>query len=174
MSRPKIPESSSTGPDAPPAPGLRAAISLTASFDERMLMERIAKRYTIPLEERKLPSDDEVAATVSERVTSLLEAKLRGRDNLQTERMRRFRPLIDEWMESDEGQTLLAMLVDDFYQESLHARPRCPKKGPPNAPPGQGTQKTSQWPHPPAPAIAAIEETLSRISEVPPSLHAES
>jgi ATP-dependent RNA helicase DeaD len=102
------------------------AISLTASFDERMMMERIAKRYSIPLEERKLPTDEEVASTVSERVTALLEAKLRGRDNLQSERMRRFRPLVNEWMESDEGQTLLAMLVDDFYQESLHAPPALP------------------------------------------------
>ncbi|MYH60811.1 MAG: DEAD/DEAH box helicase [Caldilineaceae bacterium SB0675_bin_29] len=119
-----------------------AAISLTASFDERMLMERIAKRYTIPLEERKLPSDDEVAATVSERVTSLLEAKLRGRDNLQTERMRRFRPLIDEWMESDEGQTLLAMLVDDFYQESLHAPPALPEERPTERPPRQGRKRS--------------------------------
>ena len=102
------------------------AISLTASFDERMMMERIAKRYSIPLEERKLPTDEEVASTVSERVTALLEAKLRVRDNLQSERMRRFRPLVNEWMESDEGQTLLAMLVDDFYQESLHAPPALP------------------------------------------------
>ena len=107
-----------------------AAISLTASFDERMQMERIAKRYSIPLEERKLPTDEEVAALVSERVTSLLEAKLRGRDNLQSERMRRFRPLVTEWLESDEGQTLLAMLVDDFYQASLHAPPVLPAESP--------------------------------------------
>lgn len=106
------------------------AISLTASFDERMQMERIAKRYSIPLEERKLPTDDEVASVVSERVTSLLEAKLRGRDNLQSERMRRFRPLVAEWMDSDEGQTLLAMLADDFYQDSLHAPPALPAEEP--------------------------------------------
>ncbi|MDE0198364.1 MAG: DEAD/DEAH box helicase [Caldilineaceae bacterium] len=118
-----------------------AAISLTASFDERMQMERIAKRFSIPLEERKLPSDDEVAATVSERVTSLLEAKLRGRDNLQSERMRRFRPLIDEWMESDEGQTLLAMLVDDFYQDSLHAPPALPEEKPAERPARQGRKR---------------------------------
>ena len=102
------------------------AISLTASFDERTQMERIAKRFGIPLEERKLPTDEEVAATVSERVTALLEAKLRGRDNLQSERMRRFRPLVDEWLASEEGQTLLSMLVDDFYQSSLHAPPVLP------------------------------------------------
>jgi len=114
-----------------------AAVSLTASFDERMQMERIAKRYSIPLEERKLPTDEEVAATVSERVTSLLESKLRARDNLQSERMQRFRPLVDEWMESDEGQTLLAMLVDDFYQNSLHAPPALPEEKPAERPASQ-------------------------------------
>ena len=56
----------------------------------------------------------------------MLEAKLRGRDNLQSERMRRFRPLVDEWLSSEEGQTLLSMLVDDFYQGSLHAPPVLP------------------------------------------------
>lgn len=89
------------------------------------------------MEERKLPTDDEVAATVSERVTSLLESKLRDRDNLQSERMRRFRPLVDEWMESDEGQTLLAMLVDDFYQDSLHAPPALPEEKPAERPAAQ-------------------------------------
>ena len=106
------------------------AISLTASFDERMQMERIAKRYAIPLEERKLPTNEEVAALVSERVTSLLEARLRGRDSLRSERMRRFRPLVTDWLESEEGQTLLAMLVDDFYQASLHAPPLMPTDNP--------------------------------------------
>ena len=118
-----------------------AAISLTASFDERMQMERIAKRFSIPLEERKLPTDEEVAVTVSERVTSLLEAKLRGRDNLQSERMRRFRPLIDEWMQSEEGQTLLAMLVDDFYQDSLHAPPALPEEKHAEQPARQGRKR---------------------------------
>lgn len=106
------------------------AMSLAASFDERIQMERIGKRYGIPLEERKLPSDEEVTAVVSERVTALLEAKLRGRDKLKGERMQRFLPLVAEWMESNEEQKLLAMLVDDFYQQSLHAPPVVPDDEP--------------------------------------------
>lgn len=102
------------------------AISLAASFDERMQMERIAKRYKIPLEERKTPSDEKIAEVVSERVTALLEAKLRNRDRLQNERMKRFDPLVGNWMESEEGKSLLAMLLDDFYQDSLHAPPALP------------------------------------------------
>ncbi len=117
------------------------AISLTASFDERRQMERISKRYSIPMEERKLPTDGEVATIVSQRVTALLEAKLRSRDNLKSERMRRFRPLINEWMESDEGQTLLAMLVDDFYQDLLHAPPALPAEKPAGKPAPQDRQR---------------------------------
>ncbi|RME60959.1 MAG: DEAD/DEAH box helicase, partial [Caldilineae bacterium] len=96
------------------------AISLIADFSERQQLQRIAKRYGIEMEERPLPSEEEVATVVSERVTALLEAKLRHRDKLQTERMARFTPLVTEWLENEEGRSLLAMLVDDFYQESLH------------------------------------------------------
>ena len=97
------------------------AITLVADFAEGLQLQTIAKRYNIQFTERPLPSDEDVAKLVSERVTVLLEAKLRTRDKLQAERMRRFFPLVAEWMESEEGQTLLAMLVDDFYQKSLHA-----------------------------------------------------
>ncbi|MCB0087864.1 MAG: DEAD/DEAH box helicase, partial [Caldilineaceae bacterium] len=97
------------------------AISLAENISERLQLERIAKRYSFELEERTLPSEEDVASVVAERVTTLLEAKLRDRDNLKTERIRRFMPHVAELVESEEGQTLLAMLVDDFYQQSLHA-----------------------------------------------------
>lgn len=97
------------------------AISLAENISERLQLERIAKRYNFELEERTLPSEEDVANVVAQRVTTLLEAKLRNRDNLKTERIRRFMPHVLELAESEEGQTLLAMLVDDFYQESLHA-----------------------------------------------------
>jgi len=89
-------------------------------------MEGIAKRYSIELMERALPTDLDVTACVAERVTVLLEAQLRTRDKLKTERMQRFVPFIAEWSASEEGQALLAMLLDDFYQQSLHAPPLPP------------------------------------------------
>jgi ATP-dependent RNA helicase DeaD len=96
------------------------AISLVNDFEE-LKLKRIAKQYQIDLQQRPLPSDVDVAAVVSERATVLLETKQRTRDKLQTERMRRFVPLAQSLGESEEGQTLLAMLLDDYYQESLHA-----------------------------------------------------
>ena len=63
--------------------------------------------------------DEDVTAVISERTTVLLEAKLRDRDKLKTERMQRFAPLVKEWAEDEEGLALMAMLLDDFYQQSL-------------------------------------------------------
>jgi len=45
------------------------------------------------MEERPLPDDEELEEVVAERITALLEARLRGRDNLEVERMQRFVPL---------------------------------------------------------------------------------
>jgi ATP-dependent RNA helicase DeaD len=58
---------------------------------------------------------------VSERLTALLESRLRSRDRLQAERMDRFTHLSLRLAENEEGNRLLAMLLDDFYQETFHA-----------------------------------------------------
>lgn len=95
------------------------AISLV-DLAEKMKLKQIAKRYEMTLEERPLPSDDDVARVVAERMTVLLETKLRERDKLQTERMQRFVPLAQQLSQSEEGLALLAMLLDDSYHLSLH------------------------------------------------------
>lgn len=95
------------------------AISLV-DLTEKMKLKRIAKQYGMALEERPLPSDEDVARVVAERMTVLLETKLRERDKLQTERMQRFVPLAQHLSQSEEGLALLAMLIDDSYHLSLH------------------------------------------------------
>ncbi len=95
------------------------AISLVNQLEARKL-RTIAKRYEINMQERSLPGDEDVAAIVSERAIVLLEAKLRDRDKLQIERMKRFGPMIHELIQTDHGLDLLAMLVDDFYHQALH------------------------------------------------------
>jgi ATP-dependent RNA helicase DeaD len=96
------------------------AISLISGM-EHFALDRIAKAYKIELEERPLPSDADVAALVAERVTALLEARLRERDKLQTERSQRFVPLARSLAESEDEQAVIAMLLDDYYQQMLHA-----------------------------------------------------
>jgi len=101
------------------------AISLVAGMEQTEL-RRIGTRFGIDLIERPLPTDEDVAEVVSERMTVLLEAQLRTRDKLQTERMQRFTPLVEYLSKSEAGQQLLAMLVDDTYQQTLHAPPPQP------------------------------------------------
>lgn len=98
------------------------AISLVDPI-EKIKLNDIAKRFEIEFEERPLPSDSDVADLVSERTIVLLEASLRSRDRLKKERMERFLPLARSLSESEEGLALVAMLLDDYYQESLSAPP---------------------------------------------------
>lgn len=98
------------------------AISLVAEM-EKFKLQSIARYYNINMEERPLPGDEEIEIVVAERITALLEAKLRARDNLEIERMRRFLPLARNLAKSEDELSLITMLLDDYYQQSLHAPP---------------------------------------------------
>ncbi len=95
------------------------AISLVA-LTETGELGRVAKRYGIEMEQRTVPTDEDVANIVSQRTTALLEAKLRDRDRLKVERMQRFLPLAKTLAENEDELAIVAMLLDDYYQESLH------------------------------------------------------
>jgi ATP-dependent RNA helicase DeaD len=105
------------------------AISLVNPV-ERLELARIAKRFHIEMEERPLPTDADVEAVVTERLTALLEARLRERDALQTERSQRFIPLARELADNEDESALIAMLLDDYYQQILHAPPPRPSDEP--------------------------------------------
>ncbi len=105
------------------------AISLVSGV-EKFQIKRIAKRYSIDLQEQPLPSDADVEAIVTERVTTLLEARLRDRDKLKAERSRRFVTLARSLVESEEELDVIAMLLDDYYQQVLHAPLIPPRRRP--------------------------------------------
>jgi len=94
---------------------------------EKSLLDRIARQYEIGLEERTIPSDEDVADVVAERLTALLEARLRDRDKLQAERSRRFAPLARELADQEEELPIITMLLDDYYQKILHPTVEKPK-----------------------------------------------
>lgn len=96
------------------------AISLINSRQASSLA-RIAKRYGINMQERHLPTDADVEVLVTQRLTALLEARLRERNPLQTERSRRFVALARSLIENEEESEIVAMLLDDYYQQTLHA-----------------------------------------------------
>jgi ATP-dependent RNA helicase DeaD len=96
------------------------AISLVSDL-EKLDLDRIARRFGINLQERPLPTPADVEAVVAERVTALLEARLRQRDKLHTERSQRFVPLGRSLAENEDESAIIAMLLDDYYQQTLHA-----------------------------------------------------
>jgi ATP-dependent RNA helicase DeaD len=96
------------------------AISLV-NRAEKYDLDRIAKEFKIGFEERTIPSDADVEVIVAERTTALLEARLRQRDKLQTERSHRFAPLARSLAENEEELPIITMLLDDYYQQTLHA-----------------------------------------------------
>jgi ATP-dependent RNA helicase DeaD len=98
------------------------AISLVDSL-EKLKLNAVVKRYGIDMEQRDLPTDEDVQAVVSERVTALLEARLRNTDRLVRERMQRMLPLAGRLGDNEDERTVIAMLLDEYYQSVLHAPP---------------------------------------------------
>ncbi len=97
------------------------AITLVENISELLRVQKVGKQYKFTIEERPIPTDEDVAALVGRRLQVLLQAKLRGRDKLQTERMQRFFPLVQQLANDEDGLPLLTMLLDDEYQQTLHA-----------------------------------------------------
>jgi ATP-dependent RNA helicase DeaD len=118
------------------------AISLVSDL-EKMDLDRIAKRFGIDLQERPLPTPADVEAVVVERVTALLEARLRQRDKLLIERSQRFVPLGRSLAENEDESAIIAMLLDDYYQQTLHA----PLPQPADAPTSMRQRRTGTARH---------------------------
>jgi len=96
------------------------AVSLVTEV-EQMDLDRIARKFNFILIPRVLPQDEDVSARVTERVTALLEAKYRAKDNVEKERLRRFQPLAQSLADNSDLNSVIAMLLDEFYQQLLHA-----------------------------------------------------
>jgi len=88
---------------------------------EKMRLDRIVQQYGIDIERRSLPTDDDVEAIVAERVTAHLEQRLRDLDRIVRERMQRMMSLARDFGSNDDELAIIAMLLDAYYQETLHA-----------------------------------------------------
>ncbi|MDH5677954.1 MAG: DEAD/DEAH box helicase [Nitrospinota bacterium] len=108
------------------------AISLVTDMEKKE-MDRIARKYGIDMQERPLPTEGQVETLVAERVTALLEARLRSRDQMQAKRLNRFLPLAQALGQDKDECAVLAMLLDDYYQQTLHAPPPIPMDEAPGA-----------------------------------------
>ncbi len=99
------------------------AITLVGDFTEQVQLKKITKQYNIAFEERPSPDEAALAKVLGERMIVRLEADMRERDKLRIERLQRFVPMVKELANDEEGVALVAMLLDDYYQQSLHAPP---------------------------------------------------
>jgi ATP-dependent RNA helicase DeaD len=112
------------------------AISLVSIMEEIELKKR-ADRYGISLEKKELPTDEELEQKVAKRLTVMLEERYRGLSNLERERLQRFLPLARKQTEGERKEDkddvtsdrdrVVAMLFDQFYQETLH-KPLYPRE----------------------------------------------
>ena len=101
------------------------AISLVDVI-QKIELQRIATAYNINFEVRELPDDKQVIETINERLTNILEGRLRSKTILERERIGRYKSLVRQLAEDDEQCTLVGMLLDEMYQKSLHARAEQP------------------------------------------------
>jgi ATP-dependent RNA helicase DeaD len=101
------------------------AISLVDRL-EKLALKDVGRRYGVDFVRKDLPTDEEVQNVVGQRVTALLEQRLRHLDKLVAERMQRMIPLARGLGESDDERAIIAMLLDEYYQKTLHAPPELP------------------------------------------------
>lgn len=100
---------------------------------QRMNLERIANRYKIKLRLMPVPSDDDVAKNVGDRLDAILEDRMRSLTGLERQRASRYLPMARELTalsgEDDEKHlSIIAMLLDDFHRQMLKET-RYPKPG---------------------------------------------
>ncbi len=100
---------------------------------QKMELMRISRQYGIQLQERALPSEADLAAHVTQRITTVLEAKWRAKDSLEQERMRRYVDVARAMTQDDDQALLLGMLLDDAYQKAMHTPPPLPEGRKPQA-----------------------------------------
>lgn len=100
---------------------------------QKLNLDRIAHRYRIKMREMPVPTDDDVARTVGDRLDTILEDRLRDMTGLERNRIARYLPLAKEFTElsgADDEQhlSIIAMLLDDFHRQMLKET-RYPKPG---------------------------------------------
>ena len=93
---------------------------------QKIELMRIATRYQMRITERQLPTEEEAAAAVAERLTAALEARLRVKGPLVQERQAKFLPLAQSLAQSEEGMALVAMLLDEYHQGTIASPPPAP------------------------------------------------
>ena len=101
----------------------RAGASGTAitilSEAERLTFGKVIKKYDIDFEECELPSHESISMVMGERVVAKMEARFRALTRHEQDNVDRLFPFAKELTESEEGLRLIAMALNDAYQDAF-------------------------------------------------------
>lgn len=105
--------------------GAQGTVISLVDNSEKNDLEKIAQFYSIELTHYPVPTEEEVAATVSAKVIALLEQQKRNLSGLDNERVLRYMTLAQELTSKEntsdtENMFLFAMLLDQVYQKALN------------------------------------------------------
>lgn len=108
--------------------GAAGTVISLVDFMQKSDLRRIATHYKIDIESFETPTDEDVAKVVGDRLIAVLEGRYRTLSGLEKERLLRFSALaktIATRQGGEEDQSiLLAMLLDEAYQKTLHGLPK--------------------------------------------------
>lgn len=126
--------------------GASGTVITLVDLVQKAELKRIAAKFKINLVEREIPDDEEVASVIEERLTAMLEKKRRDLTYFQGERISRFLDIAKRFAEEEDTLVLLGMLMDEFYQQSLHTPPEVPLSEQPKKSPQKGKGKADRKP----------------------------
>ena len=94
------------------------SISLVSQM-EAVDLKRFATRSGIDLEERKVPTEEQVQNRLCEKLTARLESQLREFTTAQKERSKRYKGVLKDISESENAEDIMLMLLDNYHQNLI-------------------------------------------------------
>ena len=118
------------------------AITLCEDIEERRLLG-IARQYNFTIAKHTTPTPEDVSAITSERLIIQLEAEMTTLGLMEKERLPRYQPLVESLIETEEGKTLLAMMLDRVYLQGMQQPLFSPEPPPVPRPSSSGPSRSS-------------------------------
>lgn len=94
------------------------AYSIVAGFDE-VQMHKLRRDYKVEFEKHNAPTEEDVSAALSGKMTAKLNELKESRDRLAFERSSRLVPFVKGLAEDDEAAKLVAVLLDDYMTGAI-------------------------------------------------------
>jgi len=100
--------------------GASGTVITLVDLMENIELGRIATRFNIKMLEREAPRDEDVIAVLENRIAVMLDNKRRKLSFIEKERAARFTPVVTKFAAEAESASLLALLLDELYQQTMN------------------------------------------------------